>query len=152
MFQPLAEEDLPDDLRVLLTLWRARAGGRRFPPPEAFTADTLQPWFDRLHLVELLDDGDLFFRLFAGKSRALLGYDMTGRRVSELSLNERAMTSARAYRRCLTLGRPMFDCVPARVDDNRAHPAYDRLLLPLGSTARANMLIVCLAFRDLAGR
>ena len=151
MFQPLAEEDLPDDLRVLLTLWRARTGGSRFPPPEAFTEDTLRPWFDRLHLVELLEDGDLFFRLFAPKSRDRLGYDMTGRRLSEISLNERAMTSAQAYRRCLTLGRPMFDCVQARVDDGRPHPAYDRLLLPLGSAARASMLIVCLAFRDAEG-
>ena len=95
----------------------------------------------------MLADGDLFFRHFASRSSALLGYDMNGRRLSEVSFNARAMTSARAYRRCLTLGRPMFDCVPARIDDGRPHPAYDRLLLPLGSAARANTLIVCLAFR-----
>lgn len=148
MLQPLAEEDLPDDLRVLLALWRARAGGRRIPSPEALATETLQPWLDRLHLVELLDDGDLVFRLFASRSRTLLGYDMTNRRLSELSLNERAIVTTHSYRRCLTLGRPLFEFMPARIDDGRAHPAYDRLLLPLGRQTRATMLIVGLGFRE----
>lgn len=147
MLQPLAEEDLPDDLRVLLALWRARAGGRRFPSPDTFDTGTLQPWLDRLHLVELLADGDLVFRLFASKSRDLLGYDMANRRLSELSPNERAMATTRAYRRCLTLGRPLFEFMPARIDDGRSHPAYDRVLLPLGEGDRATMLIVGLGFR-----
>ena len=147
MLQPLAEDDLPDDLRVLLALWRTRASGRCFPPPEDLDGDTLRPWLDRLHLVELLEDGDLLFRLFAGKSREYLGYDMTGRRLSELGANDHAMATTPAYRRCLTLGRPLFDCMPACTIAGRSYPAYARLLLPLGNGERASTLIVCLAAR-----
>jgi len=104
--RPLTEENLPPELKTLLALWRKRAGGRRFPAWQTLTPADLQPWADNIHVLEPLPDGDFFFHRFSPVSAARLGFDMTGRRLSEIMLSARAIQSTSTYRRCLTLGRP----------------------------------------------
>lgn len=140
------EANLPDDLKALLTLWRQRAGERRFPPREAFDGNVLQPWAGRVHVIEMLEDGDFYFHRFSPVSAARLGYDMTGMRLSAVVLDERATMTTSGYRRCLTLARPICDQVPAKVTDGRHHTPYDRLLLPLGSGEKPTFLLVGLWF------
>jgi hypothetical protein len=140
------EDDLPDDLKPLLALWRMLAGERRFPLPEAFNGRVLMPWAGRLHLVEMLEDGDFFFHRFSPISAARVGADMTGRRLSEVVLDERSKATTGSYRRCLTLARPIFDQIPANFGDGRHHTPYDRVMLPLGSGERPNFLLVGLWF------
>ncbi|MEK9969181.1 MAG: hypothetical protein VW600_08585, partial [Ferrovibrio sp.] len=119
------EDDLPDDLKSLLALWRMLAGMRRFPPRESFDGRTLMPWAGRLHLIELLDDGDFFFHRFSPISAARIGADMTGQRLSAAILDDRAKVTTSSYRRCLTLARPIWDQIPANFGDGRHHTPYD---------------------------
>lgn len=140
------EDDLPDDLKSLLALWRMQAAGRRFPPREAFDGRILMPWAGRLHLIEMLDDGDFFFHRFSPISAARLGIDHTGQRLSATVLDERAISTTSGYRRCLTLARPVCDRIMPRTDDGKHHTPYDRLMLPLGSGERPNFLLVGLWF------
>ena len=140
------EDDLPDDLKTLLALWRMHAGTRRFPPREAFDGRTLMPWAGRLHLIESLDDGDFYFHRFSPISAARLGIDHTGQRLSATVLDERAISTTSGYRRCLTLSQPICDRIMPRTDDGKHHTPYDRLMLPLGSGERPNFLLVGLWF------
>jgi hypothetical protein len=140
------EADLPDDLKTLLALWRMQAGIRRFPSREAIDGRTLMPWAGRLHLIEMLEDGDFFFHRFSPISAARIGTDMTGQRLSAIALDERAKVTTSSYRRCLTLSRPICDQIPASFGDGRHHTPYDRLMLPLGSGERPNFLLVGLWF------
>ena len=144
--QQTTEADLPDDLKTLLALWRMRAGTMRFPPREAFDGRTLMPWAGRLHLIEVLEDGDFYFHRFSPVSAARLGLDMTGQRLSATVLDERATMTTSSYRRCLTLARPICDRIPAKFNDGRHHTPYDRLLLPLGVGTRPSFLLVGLWF------
>lgn len=142
----ITEVELPDDLKTLLALWRMRAGGLRFPAREAFDGRTLLPWAGRLHLIEMLEDGDFFFHRFSPISAARLGIDHTGQRLSATVLDARATATTSAYRRCLILARPISDRIPAKFDDGKHHTPYDRLLLPLGTGERPNFLLVGLWF------
>lgn len=140
------EDGLPDDLKTLLALWRMHAGTRRFPSRESFDGRTLMPWAGRLHLIEMLEDGDFFFHRFSPISAARLGLDMTGQRLSATVLDERATMTTSGYRRCLSLARPVCDQIAAKFGDGRHHTPYDRLMLPLGSNDRPNFLLVGLWF------
>lgn len=140
------EDSLPDDLKTLLALWRMQAGTRRFPSRESFDGRTLMPWAGRLHLIEMLEDGDFYFHRFSPISAARLGLDMTGQRLSAAVLDERATMTTSGYRRCLSLARPVCDQIAAKFGDGRHHTPYDRLMLPLGSNDRPNFLLVGLWF------
>jgi hypothetical protein len=140
------EDSLPDDLKTLLALWRMQAGTRRFPSRESFDGRTLMPWAGRLHLIEMLEDGDFYFHRFSPISAARLGLDMTGQRLSATVLDERATMTTSGYRRCLSLARPVCDQIAAKFGDGRHHTPYDRLMLPLGSNDRPNFLLVGLWF------
>lgn len=142
-----AETDLPADLQPLLTLWCQRRGGRRFPAWESVTAEDLAPWINRIHVIAHLSDGDFFFHRFSPVSAARLGFDMSGRRLSEIILSPRATASTSSYRRCLSLARPLNDTVPADFNDGAQHTAYDRLLLPFGSGEKPDLLLAALSFR-----
>lgn len=146
--RPLTEDALPADLQTLLALWRARANGRRFPVWGELGPDDLQPWETAIHVIEPLVDGDFFFHRFSSVSAARLGFDMTGRHLSEIMLTERAIQSTSTYRRCVTLGRPCCDAVSAGYADGPQHTAYDRLLLPFGpGEDRPDMLLAALSFK-----
>jgi len=146
--RPLTEDALPDDLQTLLALWRARTDGRRFPAWDEFSPADLQPWETAIHVIEPLADGDFFFHRFSPVSAERLGFDMTGRHLSEIMLSERAIQSTSTYRRCLTLGRPCCDAIGADYFDGAQHTAYDRLLLPFGrSEDRPDMLLVAMSFK-----
>lgn len=146
---PLTEDALPADLQTLLGLWRARANGRRFPAWREITDEELQPWADAIHVIEPLVDGDFFFHRFSAISASRLGYDMTGRRLSEIMLTERAIQSTSTYRRCVTLGRPCCDAIGAGYADGPQHTAYDRLLLPFGQSERPEILLAALSFKPV---
>lgn len=142
----LSEDQLPQDLQGLLALWRSHCGDRRFPRWEDLRSDALTPWTDRIHVIEQLDDGDFYFHRFSPISAARMGENMTGRRLSEIILNARAVQSTSSYRRCLILARPCIDRIPADFGDGPQHTAYDRLLLPFGQGERPNLLLAGLHF------
>lgn len=144
---PLTEDALPADLQTLLGLWRTRANGRRFPAWQEITDKDLQPWMDAIHVIEPLSDGDFFFHRFSAISASRLGFDMTGRRLSEVMLSERVIQSTSTYRRCVTLGRPCCDAIDAAFFDGAQHTGYDRLLLPFGRDERPDMLLAVLSFK-----
>src|SRR5688572_29242881 len=119
--QPLTEDALPADLQTLLALWRQRADGRRFPTWGALAPEDLLPWANAIHVIEPLPDGDFFFHRFSAVSAARLGFDMTGRRLSDIMLSDRAIQSTSTYRRCVTLGRPCCDAIGADYFDGAQH-------------------------------
>jgi hypothetical protein len=144
----LTEDQLPQDLQSLLALWRSRCETRRFPRWQDLQPDDLLPWTDRLHVIEQLDDGDFYFHRFSPISAARMGEDMTGRRLSEIILNNRAAQSTSSYRRCLILARPCSDRIPADFGDGPQHTTYDRLLLPFGEGDKPHQLLAGLHFPD----
>lgn len=146
--RPLTEDALAADLQPLLMLWRQRANGRRFPTWQDITGEDLLPWVEAIHVIEPLPDGDFFFHRFSTISAARLGFDMTGRRLSEIMLSQRAIHSTSTYHRCVTLGRPCCDAVGDGYADGPQHTAYDRLLLPFGqNNERPDMLLAALSFK-----
>lgn len=146
---PVAVAELPARLKTLFELWQGHCGALRFPAPERLDPAALQPWSREMHLVELLDDGDLLFHRFSPVSTRRLGYDMTGRRLSSVATDERVIARTGSYRRCLILARPLAEFMPGAACGSNAgsdSSAYHRLLLPLGSGPQPHMLVVALAF------
>lgn len=146
---PVAVAELPARLKTLFDLWQSHCGMLRFPAPESLDPEALQPWSREMHFVELLDDGDLLFHRFSPVSMRRLGYDMTGRRLSAVAMDERVIARTGSYRRCLILARPLAELMPGTAGTTTGDgdsSAYHRLLLPLGRGQQPHMLIVALAF------
>lgn len=143
MFDPAV---LPARLREFFNLWERKREARRLPARADFSLDELAPWMERLHLIEVLPDGDFFFRVFATKSAIRLDREYTGRRMSELPQNWVAQDALIDYRRVVGSAEPIFADRTRRHEDNRMY-SWKRLILPLGrAPAIVEHLFVCLEY------
>ncbi|MEM8617894.1 MAG: PAS domain-containing protein [Pseudomonadota bacterium] len=70
---------------ALIRYWHQNSVAGRLPLREDFDPGVLRRYLDAVSLVELEPDGRMLFRLTGSKVRRLLGEDMRGRCLSELS-------------------------------------------------------------------
>jgi hypothetical protein len=72
-------------LHALHELWQAKRDARAMPSRGDFDWADLRPWFGNLILVDVIDDGaDFHYRLWGSELAQLLGYELTGRRMSDV--------------------------------------------------------------------
>jgi hypothetical protein len=137
----------PPSLVRLTDIWRAKRGGEVLPPRAAFTFDDLVPWLGYVHIIERVGD-DFAFRIFGSAVATWLGYDFTGRRLSDIALHlptvaEKALAG---YRQTLATAAPVF-LHTTQARHRGASFGWSRLLLPLGEGTRATHLLVAVYYQ-----
>jgi len=145
--------ELAGSLASFYALWLRHAGERPYPARADFDVMELREWLPWLHLVELLPDGDLRYRVFASESARRVGTELTGRRFSEFRDGmPRAAAAELEYRSSLESGRPLAFYIPEIIQEAR-QLGYRRLQLPLGEYPQSpNMLFVCLDYEPMPAR
>lgn len=121
-------------LRDLLALWTAKRGERGLPARRDFSWMELRPWFGNLILVDVIGDGeDFLYRLWGSELARFLGYELTGRRSSEVEswLGPNPM---REYRQVCRTREPLS--VLVRIPDSKDTVRMDKLDLPLSGDGR----------------
>lgn len=116
-------------LCALHALWQAKRCERPMPARGDFAWPELKPWMGNLALLDVLEDGqDFRYRLWGSEIARHLGYELTGRRMSEvvcwLGPNPRD-----EYRRICATRQPL--AVAVRIPDIRRPVRLDKLGLPL---------------------
>lgn len=149
----IALDELTGSLANFYALWLRHAGERPYPARADFDVMELREWLPCLHLVELLPDGDLRYRVFASESARRVGAELTGRRFSEFRDGmPRAAAAEVDYRASLESGRPLAFYIPEIIQEAR-QLGYRRLQLPLGEYPHPpSMLFVCLGYEPLPAR
>ncbi|HLZ65649.1 MAG TPA: PAS domain-containing protein [Aliidongia sp.] len=66
-------------------LWHEKAAEGRLPALADFSIDDLRPWMGRLILVDILPDGNLFYRVHGTKLAEQLGQELTGKYLTDLA-------------------------------------------------------------------
>jgi len=143
MFDPSI---LPPSQRKFFDLWNGKRARRRFPARGDFLFEELAPWLERLHLIEVLPDGDFLFRVFATRSAIRLDQENTGRRMSEMPKTWIVTDAMTDYRHAVAAAEPVFADRSRRHEDSRLY-SWKRLVLPLGRDETAiDHLFVCLEY------
>jgi hypothetical protein len=117
-------------LRKMSEVWSALPVGRRFPRSRALDPVQLRPAIGHVMLLDVLDDGwDFRFRVFGSAVADSVGFDLHGKRISELpdaGLPEFLIATLRA---CMLRGESMY--TRHRPPAEYRMDAWDRVLLPL---------------------
>ncbi len=123
----------------LFDLWQARKGARRFPARRDFDVLELKAWLGDLHLLEVERGGaDFRYRVFSTNFAIRLGYDLTGKLISEtLEPNLRAVGLA-CYGEVCRSGRPYLIRRPTVIAGALPYQTMRHYLaLPLGESDAA---------------
>lgn len=128
--------------RSLLDFWDARRAGRVMPKRTDINPEDLFPWIGYLHLLEPVDGGH-DFRYAVFTTRTIIGADndMTGKRVSDWG-DERVVQAMRLYGAVLEQGRPIYNAVPERHENDWI--VYSRICLPLGTAEGVTHILAML--------
>lgn len=129
-------------LAFLLRYWERLHAEQGHVTPDDIDLAALQPAIDNVMLLDVLEDGDDFhYRLYGRRIATRSGFDMTGKRTSEVPTGQLASTFFLAvYRAALARRQPVYTWhqMPVRVTVNTWH----RLILPLaGADGRVVQLL-----------
>ncbi|MFC3674411.1 PAS domain-containing protein [Ferrovibrio xuzhouensis] len=116
-------------LAALYDLWQRKRSGRPAPSRADFDLADLRPWFGQLMLLDVIDGGrDMRYRLYGTGLVSIFGFDLTGRRVSEVAdlIGTRPLEE---YREVASLMMPAH--VSRMSPSAREYLALDKLALPL---------------------
>jgi hypothetical protein len=122
--------------QAIQRLWHQKATSDRLPARADFSVEDLRPWLGRLILVDVLPDGDLFYRVHGTKLAEMLGQELTGKRLSDLQPPEFRVLIRAEYDELIASRRPLV-VRRRRSYGDRGSYIVERILLPLskiGST------------------
>jgi hypothetical protein len=134
--------DLPDPrLRELLSYWRGLPRTGDLPALDAVDPIAMGPAVGYAMLLQALPDGDFRYRLYGSRIAERAGFDMTGKRTSEIPTNPASAAFFGAVYAAVTLRRaPIFTrhVPPPQV----AVTEWSRLVLPMqGLDGRLDFLV-----------
>jgi hypothetical protein len=132
--EPDAEDFSDPRLSQLLAWWHERCDGARLPPASAIDPLELRFILGWLMVIEPIEDGaDFRYRLYGSSIVEIMGWDLTGRRVSD-TFPEVAGFFCDVYRAGLRHRRPIL----TRHTPPRAVlvAQWERLVLPFAGPAR----------------
>jgi len=134
--------ELPQWLRDLHALWVAKKGAAEFPPRAAFVIEDFMPWIGRLHLVEVLPDGDFCFTIYGASTDVSRRRDYSGVKLSEIA-DPLARIWEQGYRGAVTARAPQFFHHPIDRYVEADGPAqWWRAILPMGNGGNVTHLLV----------
>jgi hypothetical protein len=142
---PVAANVELDEQRDLLAWWQALAG-TGLPAVAHIDPMALRPHLGSLTLLEPTGDGDFIYRLHGSHIAEAVGYELTGRKVSEGPRNAALPPPIRdyfhaIYRVTMARGQPLF----ARHHWRKVTGdplLWHRLVLPFGDAAMPQRLLV----------
>lgn len=149
-FEPLDDDtQLVDDrLRDLYAYWRARRGERPMADRSDIDPVDIPRHLPFISLIERLPGTweNFRYRLVGSELVAMIGQDMTGRTLLELTHDNIRRVIGETFRRCLQSGRPHHHHMVAPGTQG-CH--YERILLPLTSgTREPEMILLSVATRN----
>jgi len=138
-----------DEGRTLLTLWREKAGERRFPRRDDLDVLELQPWVGRLALVDHNPKDGYRYSLYGTDIARRTGHDLTG-----VSLRERDVEIGELVRRqydaVRDLAAPALVFFPVFEDlvghELQTGALVEKLLLPL---SRGGAVVDCVMIHSI---
>lgn len=146
-----------EPLRKLLAYWLAKKGDRPAPQRADIDPAEIKSLLPHLGIVDVeradVDGRPLRFRYrLAGTEIAkAYGFDLTGRYLDELDLNNHQQDITAEYARAAETGEPSCSVFEYTRNDGR-HISYERLVLPMSSDGRIiDMLIGGCVFDNAYG-
>jgi hypothetical protein len=143
-WNPPASELPTKQLPFVLNLWQSLRDADGRVAPEQIDPFLLRPALGYILLMDVLDDGaDFYYRLYGSEVARVAGFDMTGKRTSQIVTGSLAGNFYIAgYRALLKRPEPMFTWheMPMQITINN----WDRIVLPLtGPDGRVTRILAC---------
>lgn len=143
-WNPVAAELPTKQLPFVLNLWHGLRDANGRVAPEQIDPFLLRPALGYILLVDVLEDGaDFYYRLYGSEVARVAGFDMTGKRTSQIVTGSLAGNFYIAgYRALLKRPEPMFTWheMPMQITINN----WDRIVLPLtGPDGRVTRILAC---------
>lgn len=143
-WNPVAADLPTKQLPFVLNLWHSLRDANGRVTPEQIDPFMLKPALGYILLIDVLDDGaDFYYRLYGSEVARVAGFDMTGKRTSQIVTGSLASTFYIAgYRALLQRPEPLFTWheMPMQITINN----WDRIVLPLtGTDGRITRILTC---------
>ncbi len=143
-WNPVAADLPTKQLPFVLNLWHSLRDANGRVTPDQIDPFALRPALGYILLIDVLEDGaDFYYRLYGSEVARVAGFDMTGRRTSQIVTGSLASTFYLAgYRALLQRPEPLFTWheMPMQITINN----WDRIVLPLtGADGRVTRILTC---------
>lgn len=143
-WNPVAADLPTKQLPFVLNHWLGLRAANGRVTPEQIDPFALRPALGYILLIDVLDGGaDFYYRLYGSEIARVAGFDMTGKRTSQMVTGSLASTFYIAgYRALLQRPEPLFTWheMPMQITINN----WDRIVLPLtGTDGRITRILTC---------
>lgn len=143
-WNPVAADLPTKQLPFVLNLWLGLRDANGRVTPEQINPFALKPALGYILLIDVLEDGaDFYYRLYGSEVARVAGFDMTGKRTSQIVTGSLAGNFYIAgYRALLQRPEPLFTWheMPMQITINN----WDRIVLPLtGADGRISRILTC---------
>lgn len=142
------------DIEAFAGFWRALCPPGRLPPKSAVDPIAMKRWLGHLSIVEVIDGGmDYRFRLYGSAVAAAVGFDLTGRSVSEYP-GERRGPMRESYQLAVETRAPCYSSIIVRSGSTPQLVVWERLLVPLSPSPADDSVgfLIVLAYRTVTDR
>lgn len=133
-----------DELERLVALWHSKRVDGGLPARRDFDPQTLKWLLGWISIVDVIDGGrDYIFRLYGSRVAEALGFDLTGKSISDYP-HGRADVLRESYERVTRTGE--IDRIAWATLSNTGKPTvvWERIVLPLADDGvTVNKLMVC---------
>jgi hypothetical protein len=120
--------------RKLLALWEERRGGHAMPARADISVRDMKDYLRHIHLYEVLNDGeDFLIRVVGTELTWAMGFDPTGKRLSEIPNAQMREGMLECVRRVLDTAAPARFVSARGSFQFNSNKGVDRLMLPLGT-------------------
>ncbi|HWA50742.1 MAG TPA: PAS domain-containing protein [Dongiaceae bacterium] len=135
-------EPKSEALKLLLDYWRRKKGDRVAPARADIDPAEIKPLLPYVGMVDVQRAPLRFrYRLVGTEISQGYGFDLTGRHLDEMDLDDHQIDITREYTRAAESGEPSCSMLEYSRKDGR-HIRYERLVLPLSSDGKQiDMLI-----------
>jgi hypothetical protein len=124
-------ERINPSLRSLLKFYRKLQSTESLPRRAPLRPEQLAEWLGFLMILDPVDDGmDFHYRLYGSNIAKILGFDMSGRNVSDFDSRTGAFFME-VYRECLRRPQPIFTHHVS--EHSFGAPGWERLILPFAT-------------------
>ncbi len=142
------------DIKAFAGFWRDLCPPGRLPPKSAIDPIAMKRWLGHLSIIEVIDGGaDYRFRLYGSAVAAAVGFDLTGRSVSEYP-GERRIAMRESYQVTVDSRAPCYSSIIVRSSSTTQLVIWERLLVPLGRSPEDDSVgyLIALAYRIVTDR
>ncbi len=141
-----------EEIRAIVAHWDRLRGASSLPDAATIDPVELKPYLSRVFMVDGPSLDEMQLRLAGTSYRDLYGFEITGKKLTELIPITQRPDLLEEYQACLTQAAPVYTSGSMTWRESGGQVRYERVLLPFGEGDQVDRILGFAVFFDSGDR